>query len=134
MALEITSPGSGLNIVEWALDPVTGDMALPVRMLRGIEAIAQRIRVRFRWFKGEWFLDQRQGVPYFEDILVKAPDPILINFIFRRVLLSIPGVKAVAKFSAVLDRATRILTVDFEAVLDDNTVLTATAEPFIIDP
>lgn len=122
----------GLQIAELALD-AAGDLAFPVRIIYGAEAVAQRVRVRFRWFLGEWFLDQRLGVPYYTDILVKNPDPILISFIFRRVLLTTPGVKSVASFKASLDRQSRTLSVDFEAVLDDNTVLSAVSEPFIID-
>ncbi len=123
----------GLQIADLALDPVSGDLAFPPRIIRGAEAVAQRIRVRFRWFLGEWFLDQRQGVPYYRDILVKNPDPILISFIFRRVLTSTPGVRSVSKFSAVLDRASRTLTVNFEATLADSSTLIANAEPFILD-
>jgi hypothetical protein len=120
-------------IAELELDRTTNDIKLPPRIIRGAEAVAQRVRVRFRWFLGEWFLDQRQGVPYYRDILVKNPDRILITFIFRQVLLGTPGVKSVANFRADLDRATRTLTVDFEAaVLTDGSILTARAEPFII--
>jgi hypothetical protein len=78
----------GLEIAELALNLTTGDLLIPPKIIRGAEAVAQRVRVRFRWFLGEWFLDERLGVPYYSDILVKNPDPILISFIFRRVLLS----------------------------------------------
>jgi hypothetical protein len=122
----------GLEIAELALNLTTGDLLIPPKIIRGAEAVAQRVRVRFRWFLGEWFLDERLGVPYYSDILVKNPDPILISFIFRRVLLSTPGVKSVSSFSATLDRTTRTLLVDFEATLDNGIILTAVAEPFII--
>lgn len=123
----------GLQISELALNVTTGDLDLPVRIIRGAPAVAQRVRVRFRWFLGEWFLDKRQGVPYYRDVLVKNPDSVLISFIFRRVLLSTPGVQSVSDFSASLDRQSRKLTVDFEAKLDDGSKLTAKSEPFIID-
>lgn len=122
----------GLQIAELALNPSTGDLALPVRILHGADAVAQRVRVRFRWFLGEWFLDRRQGVPYIESILVKNPDPILITFIFRKVLLLTPGVKSVKTFHASLDRPTRHLTVTFEAVLNDDSIMTFNKEEFII--
>lgn len=126
------SAGLGLNVTELALDPATWDLAFPPKVLRGAVAVAQRIKVRFRWFLGEWFLDQAQGVPYFEDILVKNPDPILISFIFRQVLLSTPGVKSVQSFSATLDAGLRHLTADFQATLDDDTIMTAISQPFVI--
>ncbi len=132
MAESSDTPTVEFGVTEWALDPATGDMALPVRILRGIESVAQRIRVRLKWFLGEWFLDQRQGIPYYEDILVKNPDPILIQFIFRRAIESTPGVKRASGFSASLDRPTRILYLSFEATLNDGTVVPFKNEPFII--
>jgi hypothetical protein len=127
-----TTDTQELQYAELALDPTTGDVLLPIQIIRGAEAVAQRIRVRFRFFLGEWFLDTRLGVPYYRDILIKNPDSILIGFIFRQVLLTTPGVKSVASFSASLERATRTLTVTFEAQLEDGTELRAVAEPFII--
>lgn len=133
------APGSSdnasleLEIAELALDPVTGDLLIPVKIIRGAEAVAQRVRVRFQFFLGEWFLDTRLGVPYYEQILVKNPDTLLIGFIFKRVLLTTPGVKSVSTFNATLDRLTRTLFVDFEATLLDGGILTAVSEPFILD-
>lgn len=137
MSLDVSPDGGlgqtpGLAYAVFALDPATGDLAVPIRILRGKEAVAQTIGVRFRWFSGEWFLDQREGVPYYRDVLVKSPDQILISSIFRAVLRSTPGVKLVKSFRATLDPVTRTLTVDFEAVLDNGSVIRAAQEPFII--
>lgn len=125
------TPVSKLQYAELYLDPLTGDIAIPIQIVRGEHAVLQRIMVRFRFFLGEWFLDQRLGVPYYRDILKKNPNSILISFIFRQVLLGTPGVASVASFSASLDRATRKLTANFEAVLEDGFII-RTPEPFII--
>lgn len=133
MSIDAIGVSTDLNYAELALDVATGDLAIPVKLLKGADAIAQRIRTRFRFVKGEWFLDKRLGVPYFDYILIKNPDPVLVSAIFRRVLMTTPGVKQVKRFTATLDKATRTLTVDFEALLnDDTTTLVANAEPFII--
>lgn len=120
-----------LEIAELALDE-NGDLEIPIRVLKGAPAVAQRIAVRFRWFLGEWFLDQRQGVPYFRDILIKAADPIVISYVFRQVLVTTPGVKSVISFSATLDPQTRKLSASFEAKLVDGSILTADSAAFII--
>lgn len=121
------------DLADIALDPATNDIEIPLRILKGAPCVIQRIRVRFRFFLGEWFLDQRLGVPYFQDILVKSPDPILISAVFRKVLLGTPGVLHVDAFSANLDRLTRVLTVNFQATLVDSTTsITALNEPFIL--
>lgn len=121
-------------ISDLALDPDTWDLAFPPRLIYGAECIIQRIRMRFRWFLGEWFLDLREGVPYFQDILVKNPDLNLIQFIFRRVLTLTPGIKSVQSFDLVHDKSSRNLSVSFVATLVDGGIITAESEPFIVVP
>jgi hypothetical protein len=103
-----------------------------IRIVHGIDAIVERIKTRLRFFRKEWFLDQRLGMPYRERIFVKNPDLVLISFIFKKALVSTPGVKAVNRFSARIDASTRTLFLDFEAQIESGTVLRVTAEPFII--
>lgn len=134
----LTSPFSGvptpsIAFSEIALNPLTWDILLPVQILRGADAVVQKIRQRFRFFKGEWFLDQRLGIPFLTAIFIKAPSQILINTIFQQVLTGTPGVASVTSFDASLDRVTRTLTVNFTAVLVDGTQVIAQAEPFIIN-
>ncbi len=121
-----------LPYVTLALDPATGDLAFPPYWLRGAAAVAQKVRVRFRFFAGEWFLDRRLGVPYFRDILIKNPDRLVVSTVFRGVLTLTPGIKRVASFSSSLDVSTRTLTADFEATLDNGVPLVAKSEPFIL--
>lgn len=134
----VTSPYSGIPtpVIAFstlALDPATGSLAIPVRILRGPDACIQKLRSRFRLFKGEWFLDQRIGIPYKQKILVKNPDPVLINAIFRKVILGTPGFASLDSFDAQkLDRARRELTVNFQATLVDGTTVIAQAEPFLV--
>jgi hypothetical protein len=123
---------SGLQYAEIYLDPATGDIALPIQIVYGEHAVLQRVYVRFKLFLGEWFLDQRIGVPYYRDIFIKNPDSILISFIFRQVLLTTPGIKDVASFLARLDRPTRRLYVNFEATLEDGSVIRPGPHFFII--
>jgi hypothetical protein len=121
-----------LPYAELGLNEDTGDIGNQPTILTGVAAILQRIRVRFRFFLGEWFLDQSLGVPYYRDVLVKNPDQLVISTIFRRILLTTPGVKSVPRFVANLDRETRTLSVDFVAVLDNGSKIVAQAEPFRI--
>lgn len=34
--------------------------------------VAQRLTVAFNFFRGEWFLDTREGLPYYEEIIKKG--------------------------------------------------------------
>ena len=130
--------GSGVDIPELAyatlaIDPVSGDLPEKPFIARGADAVVQKIRSRFRFFKGEWFLDTRLGVPYLQSVFIKRPNQALITSIFSKVLTDTPGVNRVVRFSSSWDRDTRTLTTDFEAVLDDGTIIRATSEPFIIE-
>lgn len=133
----LTGPFSGLGLPsitfsELATNPTTGDLAFPPYIVRGPDAILQKIRQRFKFFKGEWFLDQRLGVPYLQSIFIKAPNQIFIDAVFSAVLSGTPGVASVASFSSSLDRPSRTLTVNFQVQLVDGTTVTAQAEPFIL--
>lgn len=114
-----------------AWDEGTKDIAFPVRLARGAEAIAQDLRQRLRTFTGEWFLDQRIGVNYRATVLIKNPSIPGIALLFRRVILGTPGIVKVGVISTDLNKADRILAVNFDAELDDGTVLTFDREPLI---
>lgn len=124
------------QIATIALDPLTWDVAIPYRVLRGAPAVAQKIGVRFRFFLGEWFLDTRLGVPYFSEVLIKNPNPILISAVFRKVLSTTQGVQRVLDFQARVDPLTRTLYPTFRAVLLDGETLIDNSQvaPFIVAP
>jgi hypothetical protein len=46
------------------LDPDTGDLPEFTRHVRGLEMIAQRVRIRLATFLTEWFLDETQGIDW----------------------------------------------------------------------
>ena len=97
-------------------------------------AVAQAIRYRLNFFLAEWFLDEREGVPWFQSILIKSPDLTAITSLFRQVIEGSPGVVDVPELTLDLDRTTRILTVVFNANLTDGTTLdSAQFAPFIVE-
>jgi hypothetical protein len=98
---------------------ITGD---EITLTEGAESVRQHWQVRNKFFLGEYFLDRRLGVAYYESILVKNPNEPLIRSIFRRVLVRTPGVASVARFDMSLDVATRRLSIDAEGVLDSRVV------------
>lgn len=97
----------------------------------GDDAIIQHLLVRLRFFKGEWFLDERVGVPYYDTILVKNPDFIAIRSIFRNAILSTPGIANLDSLTTSFEASTRKLTVSFAAIKTDGGVLDFSKE-FII--
>lgn len=96
------------------LDLSSGD----IEIVRGADAIAQHLKIRLRSVRGNWFLDQRVGLPYFKQILVKSPNLIAVRSIFRAAITSTPGVIELQRFDLSFDRSTRILLLNFSALLD----------------
>lgn len=115
-----------------ALDE-SGDLATPIRFVRGPAAAAQRVRSRFELLLGEYFLDTRAGVPWFETITVKGTSLDVITSIFRGIVLDDFEVVDLRDFTARADRQTRQLFVSFVAVLADGSTIERTEnDPLII--
>lgn len=112
------------------LDLSTGGLEL----ITGTDEIVQKLVTRLQFFLGEWFLDARQGIPYFEDVLVKNPDLVAIQGIFREAILETPGVAALlGVIETTVDSALRILSVSFTAQLESGDVVEFNREFLIGD-
>jgi hypothetical protein len=82
------------------IDPLTGDIVHDGRRLQRVadlEAIAQSLRTRLATFKGEWFLDENYGVPWFQTILGTKIPQAAIREVFRKVIAETPGVAQILK-------------------------------------
>ena len=106
--LSLTEDLSGLLIKN-------GDLVLT----QGADAVKQHVTQRLRMFTGEWFLNLSEGVPYFQNILVKNPNPDIVDSLIKDTILSTPGVDELLSFNLEYDAALRTLIVDFSIrVLD----------------
>ncbi len=109
------------------LDPATNHLDLSGASLKlvidPIAEIRQKIAVRLRFFKGEWFLDQNIGVPYFQSILVKNPNLPMIQSIYREAIVTVPGVRDLKDFTYIFDGRARALSLDFKVITDTSQVL-----------
>ena len=106
-------------MADLALDITTGDILIKdaaLSIVRGDDALLQHLALRLRFFLGEWFLDLRVGIPYFEDVLIKNPNLITVQGIFREAILETPGVASISRFDLDVDASTRIMTLDFTVI------------------
>lgn len=104
------------------LDPVTGDLDLSGSTLHwatGAEYVRQTIDTRLKMFLGEWFLDTRQGFPWFEEILDKKPVPGKLDALVRRTLLGTPEVADLLLLTVEFDRDTRTSKVVYRVKTGD---------------
>jgi hypothetical protein len=75
---------------------------------RGIAAVAQSCRIKLQMFRGEWFLDLDEGIPFWDDILgQKAEAAIAVaRQEFRAALLAIEGVLEISKLEVSFESIT----------------------------
>lgn len=110
------------------IDPTTGDLdfsASDLQIIDGSEAIAQHLRIRLQFFLGEWFLNRDIGIPYFQDVFIKAPSTSVVRRIIRDVVAGTPGVAEVTDLLVDYEPADRRLNISFNATaLPDGTPIT----------
>lgn len=78
--------------VDIGLDPDTDDLPDLPELITGLDLIQQLIASTVRFFLGEWFLDERVGLPLVEWITTKAPDVQAILARLEQDIRTIPGV------------------------------------------
>jgi hypothetical protein len=82
----------------------------------GNNPVLQDILQRLSMFLGEWFMDNTQGTPWFQQILVKSPDLAAIDAIFKNIILSTPGVMQLNGFKFTPNLSARLLSVTFSVL------------------
>lgn len=98
-----------------------GDLSL----VRDDDAIAQHLRIRLLFIKGEWFLDTSDGTDYFGTILKKRYSLVQIRREIYRRALGTEGLKEVYDYEAALSTSVdRQLDVSFEALTENNQLFT----------
>lgn len=98
---------------ELALD-AAGDLDLRdgrLRLIKGPEALIQRLRCRLRIFRGDWFLDDTWGLPWFQSILGRSRGLVAVRSVLRQAVLTTPGVASVGAMKLNHDRQRRRLSV-----------------------
>jgi len=118
-------------------NPIPGDLRLTggtfVWLTRLVDQVDQRLRNRFQFFKGEWFLDKRQGTPFYQNILINGPDLKLIRTIFTLLIVTCPGVASLTTLNLTFNGSTRELVLWFEAKLQDgSTFVSSEYPPYIL--
>ena len=103
--------------------------------LDGDDAVAQEISTRLQLFQGESFTDLREGVPWYQEILVKGVDLARVRSIIRQAIQSVPAVLDVPELEVTLDRQTRSLTISWEArVASGRIIRSEDYQPLVISP
>ena len=114
-----------------------GDLDISSGNLQVESSVAQvtawKLSNLFAFFKGEWFLDQRQGVPYFQYVFVSNPSLAVIGNLFRQVCQGAPGVASVTSLALDYQPRYRNLTANMVVQTDDGvTLVGGVGQPFVL--
>lgn len=120
-----TGPARGLLLNE------DGDLAFSgggMVVVRGVPAVLQEVRTRWRFWRGESFMDVTAGIDFRGEVFTKPPNLPAAQSAFRRELLAVREVESVQEVTAEYHPAERRLTLTFKATMTDGTALAGAVE------
>jgi hypothetical protein len=91
------------------------------------------LRNKFLFCLGEYFLDTREGVPYFQYVFVKNPDTLIIRAIFSAIILGTEGIQSLISLEVTRNKD-RTGKFSFRARATNGKIVTGgSGEPFIVE-
>lgn len=112
--------------VDFALHPATGDLDIDrgeLRLVKGSDAIRQRLRIRLGLARGEWYQDLRVGIPLYERVLVSGDDIPTVVGVYAKAITTMEGIRGLVRLEHAYDPGSRELRLFGEAVSVDNDVV-----------
>lgn len=117
--------------VDGDLDISTGNLRIETNVA---QVTAWKLTNLFSFFKGEWFRDIRQGVPYFQYVFVKNPSLPFISALFQKVVAQAPGAAGVTDMELNFLSGLRTLQCKITVQANDgSTIVGGPGAPFIVD-
>lgn len=112
----------------WDLDLTNGG-----ELVDGVSAISQHVRQRLSLFLAEWFLNFREGVPWFQRIFDRGADPGFIRSILQRTIEETPGIAQVERVAYEINPSTRRARIGWTAITTDGSRISESDfEPLIL--
>ena len=91
-------------------------------LVDGLDAIRQELDISLQMVTGEWFLDTRWGMPWFQQLLGVKPRLYVISQLFREAIMAVNGIAGVNDLNISFDPPTRELFVSFRATALDGII------------
>ena len=126
--------------VDFYLDPLTGDIAIPnntMRLTQNIEESSlQQVQIYLRLYRGEWQFNLVAGVPYLANDnnkiqLLGKTSKDLFDIYIKDAILERENITSIEQYESFQDLQTREVTVSFRARTNSGEVISITA-PLIV--
>ena len=109
------------------LDPLTGDISISKNMVRltktNAEEVRQKVEIRLKTFRGEWFANVRAGLPYFQSMFGKNITKSFIDTQIKTTVLKTSGVTSMKEFSSSINPKTREYSANIKVITDEGVVV-----------
>lgn len=87
-----------------------------------VNSVTQKIKIRLKWWLGEWRWDEDEGLPYKDELLIKNPDTDSFEMSVREKIFEVDEVTEVKDVSVTYDKKTRVGKILFTALTDTETI------------
>jgi len=114
------------NDIVWVNGPLTKEQTTQPFT----ETVSQRLFIRLRTFREEWFMDTTYGVPYWQRILGFKNKKETVDLIFQEQILLERGVKEIVSFTSTFNNAQRHYSATFQVRVTNGEV----TSPIVIQP
>jgi hypothetical protein len=108
------------------LDENTGDISIVGNMLRLTESdneeVRQKVEIRLRTFREEWFMNINAGLPYFQRMLQKGTTQSFIDTQVKSATLNTNGVLAITRFNSEVNLSSRNYTAFMTVTTEEGAV------------
>lgn len=83
-------------------------------------SVAQRVQQALKLLQGTWFLDLRDGLPWYD--IVDNGNKARLDSLVRRKVQSVQGVEGISRYSSINDRGNVHIELDIITALGSETV------------
>jgi hypothetical protein len=79
-----------------------GDILIQNGKISFTESVGQRVSIALRTLKGEWFLDEKIGIPYFQKIFAEKITKTEVDLIMKNQISCVKGVEKIIEFNSTI--------------------------------
>lgn len=86
------------------------------------ESVSQKIKIKLKWFEGEWRWDTDEGLPYLDGLMIKNPDTDYFESLIREKIFKVDEITDVKDVAITFDKKSRAALIKFTASTDYETI------------